>query len=539
MGMIRGHVLVSAELRQIGDFERAAAHARHPLVELMPGLEVHLGPLGLDAGLRQALDQHASAVEQADTALAEARFGELDGVLERVAERAVGTERWTEASFMRPVVAALLETSAGEYGEAIENGVVVEVVEYQDAYGFYKIARAWYERGIAPGAAEFPGMQASMDEVFGIFESAMQQVQPPPTPAAAQRVQAAASQAIDLLVELGLAEGYRRPAAVPDPDPEALAGDDEIETHGRLVVYSGRSEELMKQLFEQFEQQSGVDLAVRYGDTAELAATLLEEGDNSPTDIFFAQDAGALGALAAEGRLARLPDSVLERVEPQFRSPQGVWIGTSGRARTVVYNSDELGERDLPASVWGFTEAKWQGRIGWAPTNGSFQAFVTALRKLEGDQRAREWLEGILANRPTAYRDNTAIVEAVAAGEVDVGFVNHYYVLRLAREHGTEFAARNHYLTAGDAGALINVAGVGLLVSSKNQQALGLAEFMLSAPAQRYFAERTLEYPLIDGVGADQALPPLDSIAGPKLDLSDLSDLRSTLELLQEVGVLQ
>ncbi|MDP9409067.1 MAG: extracellular solute-binding protein, partial [Actinomycetota bacterium] len=139
---------------------------------------------------------------------------------------------------------------------------------------------------------------------------------------------------------------------------------------GSLVVYSGRSEELVGPVFEQFEERSGVDVQVRYGETAELAATILEEGENSPADLFFAQDPGALGALDDEGRLTELPDEVLDAVPARFRADDGDWVGTSGRARVVAYNTEELSAGDLPDSIFDFTDPRWEGRIGWAPTNG-------------------------------------------------------------------------------------------------------------------------------------------------------------------------
>jgi iron(III) transport system substrate-binding protein len=322
-----------------------------------------------------------------------------------------------------------------------------------------------------------------------------------------------------------------------DPEPQELA---ELDLEGsQLVVYSGRTESLVGPLIQRFEDESGIEVAVRYGGTAELAATILEEGPNSPADVFYAQDAGALGALAKAGRLREVPTSILDRVAPRFRSPEGQWVGTSGRARVVIYNTERLSEEELPDSIMGFTDPKWKGRIGWAPTNGSFQAFVTALRVLKGDDVAREWLNGILANDPQVYPSNTAIVEATAQGEVDVGFVNHYYLYRFLSEAGESFPARNYHPRSGGAGALINVAGAGILDTASNVQAAGaFIEFLLSEEGQRYFAQETHEYPLIAGVEVDPRLTPLSEINAPSIDLSNLDDLRGTLELLQEVGAL-
>src|ERR671916_792430 len=308
---------------------------------------------------------------------------------------------------------------------------------------------------------------------------------------------------------------------------------------GSLVIYSGRNQELVGPIIERFEEESGIDVQVRYGDTAELAATILEEGENSPADLFFAQDPGALGALTDEGRFRPLPQETLDRVPEHFRSDDGVWVGTSGRARVVAYNTDELSEGDLPESIFGFTDPEWEGRIGWAPTNGSFQAFVTALRVLEGEDRAREWLEGVQANDPFAYPDNLSAVEGVASGEVDVALVNHYYLFQVKEERGQDLPAANHFFDGGDPGALVLAAGAGVLDTAENPEAgREFLEFALSDEAQQYFADETYEYPLVEGVEADDELPPLSKLQSPEVDLSNLDDLGGTLELLQETGAL-
>jgi iron(III) transport system substrate-binding protein len=313
------------------------------------------------------------------------------------------------------------------------------------------------------------------------------------------------------------------------------AADGEAES---ITVYSGRSEELVGPLLEQFTTATGIEVEARYGDTAEMANLILTEGENSPADVFFAQDAGALGAVAGEGLLAELPSELLDQVDGRFRSPDGEWVGVSGRARVVAYNTDNLSEADLPDSIFGFTDPEWSGRIGWAPTNGSFQAFVTALRVIEGEDRAREWLEGIQANDPNVYEGNNPALDAVIAGEVDVAFINHYYLMQRLVE-SPDAPAANYFLTGGDPGALVNVAGVGVVATTEETQAAErLVEYLLSDEAQAYFAGETKEYPLVDSVEPAAELPALSEIGTPEIDLSDLSDLEGTLELLQEVGIL-
>lgn len=323
------------------------------------------------------------------------------------------------------------------------------------------------------------------------------------------------------------------PTAAPAEPTAAPAGDQ------KLVVYSGRSESLVAPLFEQFTAATGIAVEARYGDTAELAATILEEGANSPADLFFAQDAGALGALGAAGLLAPLPQASLAAVEPRFRSSQGDWVGVSGRARVVVYNTAKLSEADLPTSITGFATPEWKGRVGWAPTNGSFQAFITAMRVQLGEDAARTWLEEMIANETKVYERNAAIVNAVAAGEIDVGFVNHYYLYQIQNETGDTLEAANYYPQDGDVGALVNIAGVGILNTAQNAGgAQELLTYLLSADGQTYFAEKTFEYPLTADVQPDPRLRPLSELKTPELDLNTLSDLQGTLKLLQEVGAL-
>ncbi len=308
---------------------------------------------------------------------------------------------------------------------------------------------------------------------------------------------------------------------------------------GSLTIYSGRSESLVGPLIERFRDQTGIAVRVNYGGTTDLAATILEEGDASPADVFFAQDAGALGALAREDRLTVLPPETLGLFDSRFVADDGTWVGVSGRARVVVYDTRTLSESDLPTSIDAFTDPAWKGRIGWAPTNASFQSFVTAYRVLRGDDAAKAWLEGILANEPKAYEGNDAVLAAVAAGEVEVGFVNHYYLMQQLAEQGDEFPVRNHFLAGDDPGSLINVAGAAILTTAANPAAAqAFVDFLLTPESQAYFAEQTHEYPLIDGVAANPVLPPLADIDSPDIDLSDLDDLDGTLRLLQEAGVL-
>jgi iron(III) transport system substrate-binding protein len=312
---------------------------------------------------------------------------------------------------------------------------------------------------------------------------------------------------------------------------------------GSLTVYSGRDEEYVGPLIKSFKKANpDIDVKVRYGDSAELAATIREEGDRSPADLFFSQDAGALGALQDAGLLAQLPASTLDQVEAKYRSTADDWVGITGRARVLGYDSRKVQESDLPASVFDLTQPRWKGKVGWAPTNASFQSFVTAMRKTAGEDKTRQWLEDMQANDVQSYEKNSIIRDAIADGEIEAGLINHYYILEGIREgevSGEDYPVKLHFFPGGDVGSLVNVAGIGVLKSAEQgANAKTFTDFLLERPQQEFFANDVGEYPLAAGVAQDPSLPALDEIQAPNVDLADLADLQGTLKLLQETGAI-
>ena len=255
---------------------------------------------------------------------------------------------------------------------------------------------------------------------------------------------------------------------------------------GELVIYSGRNEKLVGPLIEDFEQASGIEVAVRYGGSAELAAQLLEEGDRTPAAVFLSQDAGALGALQDADRLEELPQATLDQVAAKYRSADGRWVGVSGRSRVLVYNTELVDETDLPDSVFDLTQPEYEGKVALAPTNASFQSFVTGMRVTAGEERTREWLEGMQDNDVQTYDNNLLIVDAVDDGEIPFGLVNHYYLYERAAEAGglDEMTARNHLFPGEDPGSLVNVAGVGILAGEAGADAQAFVDYLLSPEAQ-------------------------------------------------------
>jgi iron(III) transport system substrate-binding protein len=307
-----------------------------------------------------------------------------------------------------------------------------------------------------------------------------------------------------------------------------------------LTVYSGREEEFVAPLFEQFEADTGIEVDVRYGDSAELAATIVEEGEGSPADVFFSQDAGSLGAVAQGGSFAPLGQRILDRVEERFRSPEGLWVGTSGRGRVAVYNSEAVDASELPPSILDLVDERWQDRIGFPPTNSSFQAHVAAMMLTIGEERTREWLEGLVANGVRFYEDNGATTRAVAAGEIDVGLVNHYYKYEVEAEDGS-LPIQNHFFETGDPGSFVNTAGVGILAGAADAEAARtFVDYVTGEAGQAWVAEETWEYPVVPGLVPSVELLSIDRFVGPEsqVDLSELGPaLPAALQLLADVGM--
>ena len=323
-----------------------------------------------------------------------------------------------------------------------------------------------------------------------------------------------------------------------DDDASSAASTSNTDTDSsQLVIYSGRSEDLIGPLIEQFTSETGIAVSVRYGGSTELATTLLQEGEQTDADVFFAQDPASLGA--AKPLLAVLDAAVLSSVPSRFADDDGRWVGTSGRARVLVYDSDAIDASDLPQSLEDLVDPQWSGRMGVAPTNGSFLAFVAAMIVDEGEPYTLDWLERLADNQPVDYPGNSPIVAAVDAGEIDLGLVNHYYLLRLQAE-GAGTRAANHFLSGGDAASLVMPAGAGILAGSDQpDNARAFIEFLLSDTSQMFFATETFEFPLVEGIEAQEGLPSIDEIATPDIDLSDLAEqLERATDLVTEAGLL-
>ncbi len=308
-----------------------------------------------------------------------------------------------------------------------------------------------------------------------------------------------------------------------------------VESPRSLTIYSGRAERLIGPIVARFTEATGIPTQVRYGGTAEMAATLMEEGEASPADVFIGQDGGALGALAEAGLAVTLPDALLQTVESRFRAPDGRWLGLSGRPRVVVYNTERVTPDDLPQRLEDVTDPHYRGLFGLAPTNASFQAHMAVYGVANGMDALAELLAGIVANEPATYDGNSAIVRATIAGEIDWGLTNHYYLWQ-AMVQQPDAPAANFFMPLGDASSFVNVAGVAVVRDST--EAMALVEYLLGREGQEYFASETFEYPLAAGINPSPGLQPMAELRTPDINFQQVgAALADALRLIRESGL--
>ena len=310
----------------------------------------------------------------------------------------------------------------------------------------------------------------------------------------------------------------------------------------KLTVYSGRAERLIKPVLDEFTAKSGVQVDLLSSGTTELVNRLKAEGDRTVADLFLTNDAGSLEQARAAGLLRPLNMREVERaIPPQFRAPDNAWIGLSGRFWIIVYNKTLVKPEELK-SLLDLGNPKWKGKIA-IPNAGSeyLQAGVSVIRATYGDAKTKEFLEGLRDNAGAqVYQKSSQIVEAVAKGQASLGIVNHYYVYRhLAAQPSAPIAAFMPDQQEGGMGAIMNVAGVGIVKSTKHlEPAKLLVEFLVAQAGQKLFADLDKEYPLHPDVKADPALAERKSFRAAQVPLTRLAELREpTLTLIEQVGL--
>jgi iron(III) transport system substrate-binding protein len=308
-----------------------------------------------------------------------------------------------------------------------------------------------------------------------------------------------------------------------------------------LTLYSGRGESLVAPIIAAFEAETGIKVNVRYAGTSELAVLLQEEGAVSPADLCWAQDVGALGAV--KGLMTVLPEATLAKVPAVYHDADGRWIGTSGRARVIACNTS-VDPATLPKTLASLADPAFKGRFALAPTNGSFQAHVTALRVAAGDEFALNWLKRVAANEPVIVRNNTAGYQAVADGEAGFFWSNNDYLGRFLTADD-KFPVAQTTFEKGDIGNLMMAAAIGVLDTSDHKsEAVAFVDFLLGAAAQQYFISNVYEFPvttraIVPSTVKDKMLSYETAVEfAPAFDLNTLGDLEGTLKMLTEAGLI-
>lgn len=305
-----------------------------------------------------------------------------------------------------------------------------------------------------------------------------------------------------------------------------------------LTIYSGRKKNLIEPILKDFTKDTGIKVDVKWGKTSDLALLLSEEGDKTKADMFISQSPGAIGFLAEKGLLGKVEKKTLDKVNKNFRGQDGNWVGLSGRVRCAIINTKDSKESDVPGSVFDLTDAKYKGKVGVAPGNGSFQDFVTAMRLKHGDDKTKAWLKGLKDNDAVTFKNNSTTIKGVDGGEAKIGLVNHYYNIRILNDN-KDAKTKNVFFKDGDIGNLLISTGIAPLKASKKTEASNkLADYLTSKKAQTYFTTKTMEYPLADGIEVPKGLPPLKDVDYAAVDVNKLGGgLKGTLEMIEASGL--
>jgi len=307
-----------------------------------------------------------------------------------------------------------------------------------------------------------------------------------------------------------------------------------------ITLYNGQHEQTTARLVAAFERQTGIKVNVRSADEATLGNQILQEGENSPADVFYSENTPVLEVLSEKNLLAPVAPSTLAAVPSRYSSARGDWIGVSARVSVLVYNTSRLAPTQLPGSILELAQPRFKGKLGFAPSETDFQPLISAIVRLDGASAAERWLKGMQANA-TVYPDNETVVTQVNNGESAIGPINQYYWYRLRAETGRgAMHSALHYYAAGDPGDLVDVSGAAVLKSSSRQaDAQAFLAFLVSPSGQQAIAHSdSYEYPLRPGVSPAAGLRPLAELHPVALTPAQLGDGSAVLALEQRLGLL-
>lgn len=327
-------------------------------------------------------------------------------------------------------------------------------------------------------------------------------------------------------------------AQTPGPSGDVVTGSAVPLTGETITVYNAQHESLTQAWADAFTARTGIAVVLRNGDDAELGHQIVAEGSASPADVFLTENSPAMVLVEQANLFAPVAAATLAQVPESFRPSSGAWTGIAARATVFAYDTTLLTADQLPASLLDLAQPEWQGRWGASPGGADFQAIVSALLAIEGEDATRAWLAGMKANA-LAFQGNRAVMAAVNTGQIAGGVIYHYYWFGdRARTGENSGNVALHYLKHQDPGAFVSISGGGVLASSQHPDAAQrFLAFVTGVEGQTILQTASFEYPVASGVAANPALVPLDELEAPLVDPSSLDSTRTT-ELMTEAGIL-
>ena len=312
-----------------------------------------------------------------------------------------------------------------------------------------------------------------------------------------------------------------------------------------ITLYNGQHEQTTDSLVAGFEKATGINVSVRDDDEDTLADDIVNEGSHSPADVIFTENSQVLEFLQGKGLLTKVDASTLAHTPAKYNSPQGDWVGVSGRVSVLIYNPALISESQLPTSVLQLADPKYKGKLAIAPQETDFQPIVTAVEQAYGQAKALSWLDGVKANAGSHnYPDNETIADEVNRGSAAFGIVNQYYWYRMSAELGAaNTKAKIAYFAAGDPGYVVDVSGAAILKSSKHQAAAQkFLAYLVSAQAQQIIANPaksiSFEYPIASGVTTEAGETPLEQLQPYRITIGELGTGTAAINLMREAGLL-
>jgi iron(III) transport system substrate-binding protein len=305
-----------------------------------------------------------------------------------------------------------------------------------------------------------------------------------------------------------------------------------------LVVYSARIEQLIKPMFDAFTARTGIGVRAFSASEAELFERLKAEGTRTPADMLMTVDVGNLWLAQEAALLQSFASPVIEKNIPgHLRAKGNEWVGLSVRARTIAYGSERVKPTEL-STYEALGDPRWKGRLCLRTSKKVYnQSMVATMIKTLGEKRTEEVVRGWMANDPRIFSSDTKLIEAIAAGQCDVGLVNTYYLAQLkAKEPSLPVAL--FWPNQQDRGVHVNISGAGVTKHAKRRaEAIRLIEFLSTAEAQNLYADVNYEYPANPAVKPNALLAAWGSFRADQVDVAAAGEFQAAaVRLMDRVG---